>query len=76
VAETGVSPHEWITTQRILLARRLLEQTELGVDAVASRSGFGRAAVLRHHFSRRVGTPPTDYRKRFTSRQQSAGRVR
>jgi transcriptional regulator GlxA family with amidase domain len=76
VAETGVSPHEWITAQRVLLARRLLEQTDLGVDAVASRSGFGRAAVLRHHFSRRVGTPPSDYRRRFTSRHQTPGRVR
>jgi len=76
VAETGVSPHEWITTQRVLLARRLLEQTDLGVDAVASRSGFGRAAVLRHHFSRRVGTAPSDYRRRFAGRHRSSGRVR
>lgn len=76
VAETGVSPHEWITAQRVLLARRLLEETELGVDAVASRSGFGRASVLRHHFSRRVGTPPSEYRKRFTSRRRAPAGVR
>jgi transcriptional regulator GlxA family with amidase domain len=67
VAETGVSPHEWITTQRVLLARRLLEETELGVDAVAAGAGFGTAAVLRHHFTRRVGASPSDYRRRFTA---------
>jgi AraC family transcriptional activator FtrA len=64
-AETGTTPHDWITTQRVLLARRLLEDTDLGVDAVASRSGFGDAAALRHHFTRRVGATPHAYRSTF-----------
>lgn len=64
-AETGTTPHDWITTQRVLLARRLLEDTDLGVDAVATRSGFGDAATLRHHFSRRVGATPHSYRSTF-----------
>lgn len=64
-AETGTTPHDWITAQRVLLARRLLEETDLGVDAVASRSGFGDAAALRHHFTRRVGATPHAYRSTF-----------
>ena len=64
-AETGTTPHEWLTGQRLLLARRLLEDTDLGIDAVAMRSGFTDAAMLRHHFSRRVGATPQAYRETF-----------
>jgi AraC family transcriptional activator FtrA len=64
-AETGTTPHDWITTQRVLFARRLLEDTDLSVDAIAFRSGFGDAAALRHHFTRRVGATPHTYRSTF-----------
>jgi transcriptional regulator GlxA family with amidase domain len=67
-AETGATPHDWLTTQRVLLARRLLEDTDLGVDAVATRSGFGTAAMLRHHFTKRVGATPQSYRATFRHR--------
>jgi transcriptional regulator GlxA family with amidase domain len=68
-AETGTTPHDWITGQRVLLARRLLEDTDLGVDAVALRAGFGDAATLRHHFTRRVGATPQAYRATFRTRE-------
>jgi transcriptional regulator GlxA family with amidase domain len=68
VAETGTTPHDWLTGQRVLLARRLLEETDLGVDSVALRSGFGNAAALRHHFSRRLGATPQSYRTTFRTR--------
>lgn len=64
-AETGTTPHDWITDQRVLQARRLLEETDLGVEAVAVRVGFGDAATLRHHFTRRVGATPHAYRGTF-----------
>jgi AraC family transcriptional regulator, transcriptional activator FtrA len=67
-AETGATPHDWLTGQRVLLARRLLEESELPVEAVAARCGFGDAAMLRHHFQRRVGCPPHLYRRTFQSR--------
>ena len=67
-AETGVTPHDWLTAQRVLLARRLLEETDLGVDAIAARSGFGNGAALRHHFTRRVGATPQAYRTTFRDR--------
>jgi transcriptional regulator GlxA family with amidase domain len=67
-AETGTTPHDWVTGQRILLARRLLEETDLGVDSVAIRSGFGDAAMLRHHFTRRIGATPHAYRSTFRHR--------
>ncbi|QOC89962.1 GlxA family transcriptional regulator [Micromonospora craniellae] len=67
-AETGTTPHDWLTSQRVLLARRLLEDTGLTVEAVAERAGFGDAAALRHHFTRRVGATPHAYRTTFRDR--------
>ncbi|GAA2478598.1 GlxA family transcriptional regulator [Winogradskya humida] len=67
-AETGATPHDWLTGQRVLLARRLLEESDLGVDLVAVRAGFGGAATLRHHFGQRLGTTPQAYRATFRDR--------
>jgi len=66
-AETGTSPLRWLTRQRVLHARRLLEDTDLSVDAVAGRCGFGSATLLRHHFRQVMGVPPADYRRSFQS---------
>jgi transcriptional regulator GlxA family with amidase domain len=60
VAETGTTPVRWITNQRVLLAKQLLEETDLGLEAIADRCGFGSGALLRHHFNRAVGLPPGD----------------
>lgn len=65
VAETGTTPHRWLSMQRVLHARRLLEETRLTVEEIAERCGFGSAALLRHHFNRVVGVPPKDYRRTF-----------
>lgn len=65
VDEVGVSPHKWLTEQRVLHARRLLESTDLPVDDVAANVGFASATLLRHHFNATVGVSPTIYRRRF-----------
>ncbi|NUT92845.1 MAG: helix-turn-helix domain-containing protein [Saccharothrix sp.] len=67
-AETGTTPHRWLTTQRVLRARQLLEETSLGVEAIAHQCGFGTAALLRHHFNAVVGVAPKDYRRSFAHR--------
>ena len=66
VEETGRTPMQWVTDQRVLYARRLLEETDLDVDRVAERCGFGTATLLRHHFRRIIGVTPSDYRRRFS----------
>jgi AraC family transcriptional regulator, transcriptional activator FtrA len=63
--ETGTTPLQWLLSRRVLEARRLLEQTELPVDAVAWRAGFGTAASLRDHFRRSTATTPSAYRRAF-----------
>ncbi|MEV0385211.1 helix-turn-helix domain-containing protein [Nonomuraea sp. NPDC050643] len=63
--ETGVSPAKWLTGQRVQHARRLLETTELGVEEVARRAGFGTAVSLRQHLHAAVGVSPLAYRHTF-----------
>jgi transcriptional regulator GlxA family with amidase domain len=64
--ETGTTPLQWLLNQRVQEARRLLEETDLPIDAIAWRSGFGTAASLRDHFRRVTATTPTAYRQSFT----------
>ena len=66
---TGSTPGDWLTRQRVDRARRLAETTDLTVEQIATRAGFGTVETLRHHFRRLVGTTPTGYRRTF-------GRVR
>jgi transcriptional regulator GlxA family with amidase domain len=62
---TGTTPLQWVIAQRIVLAQRLLETTDLGVDQIAARCGFGSGPAFRVHFSRKLGTSPQAYRRQF-----------
>jgi transcriptional regulator GlxA family with amidase domain len=63
--ETGVSPARWLLGHRTERARTLLETTDLGVDQVARRAGFGTAAALRAQFQAALGVSPAAYRRTF-----------
>ncbi len=64
-AETGATPHQWVTDQRLLFAEQLLETADQSVEHIARQAGFGTAAVLRHHFAQARGTSPQQYRRTF-----------
>ncbi|MBM9463939.1 helix-turn-helix domain-containing protein [Aeromicrobium sp. YIM 150415] len=64
--ETGTTPLQWLTAERVARAEQLLEQTRLSVEEIAGRCGFGSAATLRHHFTASRGTSPAAYRRQFT----------
>jgi transcriptional regulator GlxA family with amidase domain len=66
-SETGTSPLRWLHEQRVLHARRLLEESDLPVEEVAARSGFGTPTTLREHFARALKTTPTAYRRSFSA---------
>ena len=66
--ETGTTPHQWLTHQRLLAAQRRLEATSDPVDAVAQAVGLGSAETLRLHFRRALRTSPTAYRRRFSTK--------
>jgi AraC family transcriptional regulator, transcriptional activator FtrA len=66
--ETGTTPAQWVSDQRTRVAQSLLETTDLPVEHVAVRTGFGSATTLRTHFGRRLATTPTAYRRAFRQR--------
>ncbi|MBB3223927.1 transcriptional regulator FtrA [Pseudoduganella umbonata] len=61
---TGMGPVEWLTRERVALAKELLE-SPLPLTQVAERAGFGSEETLRHHFRRLAATTPGAYRKAF-----------
>jgi AraC family transcriptional activator FtrA len=62
---TGTTPHQWLLTQRLALAQRLLETTDQPVDQVAANAGYGTPAALRLQFQRALATSPAAYRRTF-----------
>ncbi|MBB5105172.1 transcriptional regulator GlxA family with amidase domain [Streptomyces spectabilis] len=65
-AATGTTPHAWLRNLRLSAAEELLETTDLPIEEIARRVGYGSAAVLREQFVRRRGVPPRSYRRSFT----------
>jgi transcriptional regulator GlxA family with amidase domain len=65
---TGATPHRWLLDQRLQHAEQLLETTDLAVDTVAARAGFGSGDTLRHHFAARRGVSPHTFRRAFAGR--------
>jgi transcriptional regulator GlxA family with amidase domain len=74
-AVTGTTPHQWLLSQRILLAQRLLETTDEPIEWVAQRCGFAAAGALRAHFQRATSTSPQAYRRTFRAGSVAAAGV-
>jgi AraC family transcriptional regulator, transcriptional activator FtrA len=68
LAAVGTTPYQWLVRERIRLAQRLLETSDLPVELVAARSGFGSADNFRKHFARALRTSPQAYRRTFRQR--------
>jgi AraC family transcriptional regulator, transcriptional activator FtrA len=67
-AATGLTPMKWLLEVRLIKACALLENQSYSLDEIASLSGMGSAANLRHHFRNRFNTTPTNYRQTFQRR--------
>jgi len=70
-ADIGATPAAWLNRQRIIRAQQLLEATDFGLETIAQETGFGTAAVMRHHFVRVLQTSPMGYRRAFGAREAS-----
>jgi transcriptional regulator GlxA family with amidase domain len=66
-SQTGITPAGFVEATRVDAARRLLEETNLPLQQVASDAGYGSTEALRRAFLRQLGIRPTDYRARFRS---------
>ncbi|MDQ0755579.1 helix-turn-helix domain-containing protein [Arthrobacter sp. B3I4] len=71
-AEAGITPLRWLNDQRLAEACRLLETTDLTVQAIASRTGLGTTANFRLHFARKLATTPSNYRRLYQGRNRKA----
>lgn len=71
-SEVGLTPGEWLTLQRVQLARQLLESSDLPIDHVAQQAGFNTGNSLRQHLRAAIGVSPAAYRRTFRAQDLSA----
>ena len=67
--EFGVAPVEYAQTQRLLLAKRLLTDTDMAVLEVAMASGFASLRRFNHLFRERYRMTPAELRHRAPARE-------
>ncbi|GLQ88418.1 GlxA family transcriptional regulator [Dyella flagellata] len=62
---TGTTVGQWLLSQRLGLAQRMLETTDQPIERIAERAGFGTALSMRQHFGTAFNTTPSMYRREF-----------
>jgi transcriptional regulator GlxA family with amidase domain len=66
----GEAPLHYLQSLRVDVAKRLLENPSLKVDAVGERVGYGDLSTFRRLFKRETGLSPRDYQRRFVRRDK------
>ena len=69
---TGTSFKQWILSQRLVHAQRMLESSAVSIEVVAQEAGFGTSLSLRQHFQASLHLSPSAYRKQFQSSPQTS----
>jgi transcriptional regulator GlxA family with amidase domain len=70
---TGTSFKQWILSQRLAQAQRMLESSDASIELVAQQAGFGTGLSLRQHFRAALDISPSVYRKQFRSDAADGG---
>lgn len=60
---TGVTPGRFLGAVRIGEAKRLLQNSDLGVATISSTVGYSSTGSFTSRFTESVGIPPTQYRQ-------------
>ncbi|MBK5287316.1 MAG: GlxA family transcriptional regulator [Acidimicrobiia bacterium] len=68
-ADAGMTPARYVERARLEAVRRRLEESDLGVDAIARECGFGSSETMRRSFLRAFRVAPTEYRRRFSTNE-------
>lgn len=63
--ETGITPAKFVEQLRIEVARKYLEDSDLTMDQIAGKCGFGGMISMRRTFMRHMMVSPSDYRRSF-----------
>jgi transcriptional regulator GlxA family with amidase domain len=61
----GIAPGHYVRRIRLTAARRRLEESDMPLEQVARRCGFGSGESLRRSFIAALGVTPGAYRERF-----------
>lgn len=72
---TGHTPADYLEAVRLEAARRLLEESDRSLPAIAADTGLGSVETLHRAFRNRLGTTPAEYRRRFRSPEAAAPRT-
>ncbi|MGB7300391.1 MAG: Ada metal-binding domain-containing protein [Burkholderiaceae bacterium] len=75
-AKFGVTPVDYLQTQRLLLAKRLLTDTDMSVTDIASAAGFGSVRRLNASMRDRYRLNPTELRSKRQARPEPDGLLR
>jgi AraC family transcriptional regulator len=59
----GLSPYQYVLSERISVATRMLSESDLSIADVALAAGFSGAAQLNRVFRKLVGVTPTVFRR-------------
>ncbi|MEM6432673.1 MAG: AraC family transcriptional regulator [Cyanobacteria bacterium P01_D01_bin.115] len=60
---TGMTPHQYLTQQRIEQAKQLLKGTKGAISEIALQCGFNSQSHFSKHFKDAIGMTPNNYRK-------------
>ncbi len=63
----GVAPMRYLTEQRILKAKNMLEQTDYSISTLAQAMGFSSANYFSQSFKKYTGLTPIQYRRSVQS---------
>lgn len=61
--QTGLSLSHFVRQRRLLMARQLLETTELRIVEIADQVGFATSQELSRYFAQAFGASPSEFRK-------------
>ena len=61
--QVKVTPARYIRLQRLTLSRSLLQETELSIEEIANRCGFGSLATFHRIFKTEYGITPGRFRR-------------
>ncbi|MZQ99404.1 MAG: helix-turn-helix domain-containing protein [Acidaminobacter sp.] len=67
----GVSPYEYLTTQRMVNAKRLLLNSEMNIKWISAACGYNSPSIFIAAFKVRVGMTPTQFRENIIGRMGS-----
>lgn len=67
----GITPHEYLLGIRIDTAKSMLVNSNLRVEQVAERVGYGDISFFQQVFRKRAGVTPTAYRKAHAAAAES-----